>query len=64
MPFGNCFLVRFATFSAICGCIMLAVRFFTSWSMLMPSIMLSGSMTLPLDFDIFLPSSSRMRPVT
>ena len=39
------------------------VRLAISASSAMPSTMSSGSMTLPLDLDIFSPCSSRMRPV-
>ena len=64
IPSGNCFSVRLAIFSANCGCIILPVRFSNSSGSEIPSIMSSGSITLPLDLDIFCPSSSRIRPVT
>ena len=63
MPSGNSLRVARSIFSAICGCIRPLVRLATSSSMPMPSMMSSGSSTLPLDFDIFWPSLSRTRPV-
>ena len=59
MPLGNCLRVRFAIDSAWRGSIRFAVRFATSVSTSTPSIRSSGSRTLPFDFDIFWPSSSR-----
>jgi hypothetical protein len=63
MPCGNCLRVARSIADFICGCIRPVVRFATSDSRSIPSIRSSGSMMLPLDFDIFWPCSSRIRPV-
>ncbi|CSB24642.1 Uncharacterised protein [Vibrio cholerae] len=64
MPFSNVLRVFFSIFAASCGCIMLPVRFATRDSRSIPSIISIGSSTLPFDFDILSPFSSRIRPVT
>ena len=64
IPSANSLRVLFSILAASCGCIMLPVRFSTKSSSPIPSIMSNGSSTLPLDFDILLPASSRIRPVT
>ena len=64
MPSGNSLRVFFAMLSACFGFIRPLVRFSTSASRPMPSIRSIGSSTLPLDFDIFWPSPSRIRPCT
>ena len=43
---------------------MFPVRFSSKSSRLIPSIISIGSSTLPFDFDIFCPFSSRIKPVT
>ena len=63
MPSGNSLRVAFSIFGASCGFISPLVRLATSASALMPSMMSSGSSTLPFDFDIFCPCASRTRPV-
>ncbi|MCY1310225.1 hypothetical protein D9M70_603950 [compost metagenome] len=63
MPSGNSLRVAFSIFSAIFGCIRPPVRLATKSSSEMPSMMSSGSSTLPFDLDIFWPSLSRIRPV-
>ena len=59
MPSGYCLRVRFSTRSACRGSIMFDVALATSVSRSTPSMRSSGSSTLPFDFDIFCPSSSR-----
>ena len=63
MPSGNSLRVCFSIFGASFGFISPVVRLATSSSAVMPSMMSSGSSTLPFDFDIFWPSLSRTRPV-
>ena len=63
-PSGNCLRVAFSIAGRICGCIKPLVRLAMSSSSDIPSTMSSGSITLPLDLDIFWPSWSRIRPCT
>ena len=53
MPSGNCLRVAFSMAGFICGCIRPVVRLASRASSEMPSTMSSGSITLPLDLDIF-----------
>ena len=64
IPPANTLRVSFSILAASFGCIMLPVRFCTRSSSSMPSIMSSGSSTLPFDLDILSPLSSRIKPVT
>ena len=63
MPSGNSLRVAFSIFGASVGFISPVVRLATRASIVMPSMMSSGSRMLPFDFDIFWPSLSRTRPV-
>ncbi|SKO27236.1 Uncharacterised protein [Mycobacteroides abscessus subsp. massiliense] len=56
MPSGKSFFVASSTFGAVSGLRRPVVRFTSSFSKSMPSIKSTGSMTLPSDLDIFLPS--------
>ena len=62
MPSANSFRVCFSILAARCSCIILPVRFSTRVSRSMPSMISSGSSTLPLDLDIFCPLASLTRP--
>lgn len=63
ISFGNCFSVRLRILFVSCGCIILSVRFFSSFGSEISLIIFSGSITLFLDLDIFWFSLLRIRSV-
>ena len=62
IPFGKSLFVFLTTFALCLSLIRLSVLFSISLSKDIPSMTSIGSITLPIDFDIFLPSESLTRP--